>query len=235
MKPTSRNTLKDRLRALLYRSFQIILALLVLPYLLIGIYSFQAIRPISTLMLADSVMMRPWQRSWVTLDDMAPTLVQSVMMSEDGRFCSHSGVDWQALNAVVDDALSGERTRGASTIPMQTMKNLFLWSQRSFLRKALEIPQALFADLVWSKRRMLEIYLNIVEWDPGDLRRRSGCAALFQCLRCPSVGPSGRAAGRDTSQSETTQSGRSVTGTEPSGQYDRGARATLGRLHQMHL
>lgn len=163
----SRNTLKDRLRALLYRSFQIILALLVLPYLLIGIYSFQAIRPISTLMLADSVMMRPWQRSWVTLDDMAPTLVQSVMMSEDGRFCSHSGVDWQALNAVVDDALSGERTRGASTIPMQTMKNLFLWSQRSFLRKALEIPQALFADLVWSKRRMLEIYLNIVEWDPG--------------------------------------------------------------------
>jgi monofunctional biosynthetic peptidoglycan transglycosylase len=67
----------------------------------------------------------------VDFDDIAPVLVQSVMMSEDGQFCAHSGIDWEALNLVIDDALDGEATRGASTIPMQTAKNLFLPPTRS--------------------------------------------------------------------------------------------------------
>ncbi len=88
-------------------------------------------------------------------------------MSEDGQFCFHRGVDWGELNAVIDDALDGEKTRGASTLPMQVAKNLFLWPHRSLIRKVFEIPYALFADLVWSKRRMMEIYLNMAEWDEG--------------------------------------------------------------------
>ncbi len=88
-------------------------------------------------------------------------------MSEDGQYCQHNGVDWQALNTVIDDAIDGEKTRGASTITMQTVKNLFLWNSRSFIRKGLEIPLALYVDAIWSKRRQMEIYLNIAEWGPG--------------------------------------------------------------------
>lgn len=71
------------------------------------------------------------------------------------------------MRGVVDDALDGEATRGASTIPMQTSKNLFLWNGRSFIRKAMELPLALVADFVWSKQRMMELYLNVAEWGPG--------------------------------------------------------------------
>ena len=101
------------------------------------------------------------------LDDIRTEVLAAAPESEDGQFRFHRGVDWRELNAVIDDALDGEKTRGASTLPMQVAKNLFLWPHRSFVRKIFEIPYALFADLVWSKRRMMEIYLNMAEWDEG--------------------------------------------------------------------
>jgi monofunctional biosynthetic peptidoglycan transglycosylase len=118
-------------------------------------------------MLRDLVFLRGYDRQWVEFDDISPNLVRAVMMSEDGQFCRHAGVDWGEMRGVVKDALAGEPTRGASTIPMQTAKNLFLWNGRSFLRKAMELPLAVVADFVWSKRRLMEIYLNIAEWGPG--------------------------------------------------------------------
>lgn len=151
----------------LRRLVQAVLALLILPYGLIVLYSAAFIHPVSTLMARDLATLDGYQREWVAFDDIAPVLVQSVMMSEDGQFCSHRGIDWVQLNAVIDDALDGAPSRGASTIPMQTAKNLFLWNGRSFVRKALELPLAVAADAVWSKRRMMEIYLNVVEWGPG--------------------------------------------------------------------
>lgn len=149
------------------RIVRIAIALVLLPYLLILIYALPFIRPVSTLMLADLALLRGYDRRWVDLDDISPNLVRSVMMSEDGQFCFHGGVDWTQMRGVVEDALDGETTRGASTIPMQTVKNLFLWNGRSFVRKGLELPLAISADFVWSKRRMMEIYLNIAEWGPG--------------------------------------------------------------------
>ncbi|MEQ8308848.1 MAG: monofunctional biosynthetic peptidoglycan transglycosylase [Hoeflea sp.] len=145
----------------------VIVAVLALPYLLIPLYAWQQVRPVSTLMLAETVSGRSYDRQWVGFDMIAPVLVQSVMMSEDGQFCAHSGIDWEALNLVIDEALEGEATRGASTIPMQTAKNLFLPPSRSVVRKALEIPLAMWMDKVWTKRRLMEIYLNIAEWAPG--------------------------------------------------------------------
>ncbi|WP_275428774.1 transglycosylase domain-containing protein, partial [Stenotrophomonas maltophilia] len=71
------------------------------------------------------------------------------------------------MNLVVSDAMDGEQTRGASTITMQTAKNLFLWNSRSFIRKGLEMPLAMMTDLILTKRRVMEIYLNIAEWGPG--------------------------------------------------------------------
>ncbi|MGR6432824.1 monofunctional biosynthetic peptidoglycan transglycosylase [Rhizobium sp. PAMB 3174] len=156
----------NRVRPIFRRIVRIALFLLVLPYLLIFVYLLP-VHPVSTLMIADLVTFQGYSRQWVKLDDVAPVLVQSVMMSEDGQFCFHDGVDWEQMRGVVDDALDGEATRGASTIPMQTVKNLFLWNGRSFLRKALELPLALAADAVWSKRRIMELYLNVAEWGPG--------------------------------------------------------------------
>nr|WP_234717035.1 monofunctional biosynthetic peptidoglycan transglycosylase [Ensifer adhaerens] len=144
-----------------------VLGLLLLPYALIALYLIDFIRPVSTLMLRDLVLLRGYDRQWVEFDKIAPVLVQSVMMSEDGQFCIHDGVDWGQMRGVVEDALDGESTRGASTIPMQTVKNLFLWNGRSFVRKAMELPLAIVADFVWSKRRMMEIYLNVAEWGDG--------------------------------------------------------------------
>ncbi|WP_275786123.1 monofunctional biosynthetic peptidoglycan transglycosylase [Pararhizobium gei] len=158
-------------RAALHRRWRqiifIVLAIVLLPYVLIVLYVPGFVHPVSTLMLRDLVLLRGYDRQWVSLDDISPNLVQSVMMSEDGQFCIHAGVDWVQMRGVVNEALEGESTRGASTIPMQTAKNLFLWNGRSFVRKAMELPLAVAADFVWSKRRMMELYLNIAEWGPG--------------------------------------------------------------------
>ncbi|MDW9356715.1 monofunctional biosynthetic peptidoglycan transglycosylase [Sinorhizobium meliloti] len=159
----TRRTWRSRRRRLIV----IVLSVLILPYALIGLYLLEFIHPVSTLMLRDLVLLRGYDRQWVEFDDIAPVLVQSVMMSEDGQFCAHAGIDWAQMRGVVEDALDGEQTRGASTIPMQTVKNLFLWNGRSFVRKAMELPLAIAADFAWSKRRLMEIYLNVAEWGEG--------------------------------------------------------------------
>ncbi len=137
------------------------------PFGLLLLYSIESVKPVSTLMIRDAIIGPGAKREWVALEEMSPRIYQSVMMSEDGQFCAHNGIDWNALNEVIDDAIDGERTRGASTITMQLVKNLFLWPDRSFIRKGLEVPYALMAEAVLSKRRIMEIYLNIVELDAG--------------------------------------------------------------------
>jgi monofunctional glycosyltransferase len=125
--------------------------------------------PVSNIMLLRAIKGNGIDRTWVSLDDIAPALPRAVITSEDARFCAHWGVDWHEFSGVIEDAMDdGEApVRGASTIPMQTAKNLFLWDGRFAIRKVIELPEALWMDLVWSKRRMIEIYLNIVEWAPG--------------------------------------------------------------------
>ena len=118
-------------------------------------------------MLARHALLRPVERSWMPLDRLGTALPAAVVMSEDGQFCRHHGVDWPALGLVLDQAGADGPARGASTIAMQTAKNLYLWPQRSFLRKGLEIPMALIIDAAWPKRRVLEVYLNIAEWGDG--------------------------------------------------------------------
>jgi monofunctional biosynthetic peptidoglycan transglycosylase len=126
--------------------------------------------PFSNIMLLRALSGNGIEKQWVSLGEMSPNLPRAVISSEDARFCQHWGVDWTEFqDAVLDPLLDdGEApTRGASTISMQTAKNLFLWDRRFNVRKILEVPLASWMDLVWSKRRMIEIYLNIVEWAPG--------------------------------------------------------------------
>jgi monofunctional biosynthetic peptidoglycan transglycosylase len=123
--------------------------------------------PVSTLMLARWATLKPVTRTWTPLEKISPNLVAAVITSEDARFCRHSGIDWSAL----DDQLSAEDgpSRGASTIAMQTVKNLFLWPHKSMIRKGIEIPLALAIDFAWPKRRIIEVYLNIAEWGDNGL------------------------------------------------------------------
>lgn len=124
--------------------------------------------PASTLMLAQQFTGRPISQRQVTLDRISPNLIRAVIASEDGNFCRHRGVDWGAIREAVGKATEdGGRLRGASTISMQTVKNLMLWPQGHIVRKGLELPLAYLADLAWGKRRVLELYLNIAEWGPG--------------------------------------------------------------------
>lgn len=145
----------------------VVVIIALIPVVLTLLYIPAFVHPVSTLMLADLATMRGYDRRWVPLDDVAPVLAHSVIMSEDGQFCRHRGIDLGELKGVVEDMMAGETTRGASTITMQTVKNLFLWNGRTLVRKGLELPLAVYFDLVVPKRRILEIYLNIAEWGPG--------------------------------------------------------------------
>lgn len=156
------------IRRMLHAAAFAIVLLAAIPLVLVPIYALPFVRPVSTLMLAEHFSFQPFEREWTPLEKISPVLVRSVMMSEDGQYCFHGGVDWNAMRSVVDQAIGdGEASRGASTIPMQTVKNLFLWNGRSYLRKGLELPLALYADLIWSKSRTMELYLNIAEWGNG--------------------------------------------------------------------
>ncbi|MEM6577898.1 MAG: monofunctional biosynthetic peptidoglycan transglycosylase [Pseudomonadota bacterium] len=100
---------------------------------------------------------------WVPVDDVAPVMARSVVAAEDANFCLHWGFDMTAIRQALDDG-SG---RGASTIPQQTVKNVYLWHGRSWSRKALEALMTPLVEALWSKRRIIEVYLNVAEFDEG--------------------------------------------------------------------
>ncbi|HLO23754.1 MAG TPA: monofunctional biosynthetic peptidoglycan transglycosylase [Methyloceanibacter sp.] len=141
-----------------------LLVLLLLGALLLSILLFRFVNPpITTVMLADKLTGTTLHRQWVPLEDMSPQLPLAVIASEDGRFCLHWGVDWGAMR----DAIKAGAVRGASTIPMQVAKNLYLWNGRSYVRKAFELPLAYVLSLAWPKDRMIEVYLNVAEFGRG--------------------------------------------------------------------
>ena len=118
-------------------------------------------------MLGRKIEGKGYERIYVRLKDIAPVAVASVIASEDARFCRNDRVDWDALHEVLNKAGAHGPTRGASTITMQTAKNLFLWPGRSTIRKGIEIGMALVLGKVWSKAHTMEVYLNIAEWGDG--------------------------------------------------------------------
>src|SRR5260221_3790398 len=138
-----------------------ILVVVLLPYLLVPLY--RTVNPVSTLMVWRWATGARVERSFVPIERMAPALPMTVIASEDGRFCSHRGIDWRELRERLEDVDDISAARAVSTITQQTAKNLFLWSGRSFVRKALELPLALWIDFVLPKRRVLEIYLHIAD------------------------------------------------------------------------
>jgi len=157
----------------------LVLGLLLLPYALTPLYA--VVKPISTLMIWRRISGEPVQRTYVPMARISNTLKLAVLIAEDGRFCEHHGIDFAEIRDAIQDADNIEDMRGGSTITQQVAKNLFLWPQRSYIRKALEIPLSLWIDLVLSKRRILEIYLNIAEWGPsGQFGAEAGSQYAFR-------------------------------------------------------
>src|SRR5665811_95715 len=155
-----------------------VLMLLGLPYLIVPFYAVG--QPVSTVMLWRQLTGARMQRQYVPLSRISPALALAVIVAEDGRFCSHHGVDFAEIRGALADADDLEDVRGGSTLTQQVAKNLFLWPGRSWLRKALELPLALWIDLVLSKPRVLEIYLNIAEWGPnGEFGVEAGSRRAF--------------------------------------------------------
>jgi monofunctional biosynthetic peptidoglycan transglycosylase len=154
------------------------IVLVAIPVVLTPIYLI--VDPISVPMLQRYLTGQPVVRAWGDIDTISDRLKASVILSEDGQFCRHWGVDFSALREEVSDLFAGKPVRGASTITMQVARNLFLWNGESYIRKGLEIPLALYIDLVLPKKRIMEIYLNIAEWGPsGQFGVVAGAQAAF--------------------------------------------------------
>jgi monofunctional biosynthetic peptidoglycan transglycosylase len=155
----------------------VFLLILLLPFVFTLLYG--ALAPVSTVMLWRWAKGERVERIWVPLDRVAPALVMTVIVAEDARYCRHHGIDFESVVEIVETEGLRE-ARGGSSITQQTAKNLFLWPTRSFFRKALEVPLALWLDLVLGKRRVLEIYLNIAEWGPtGEFGIEAGARRAF--------------------------------------------------------
>jgi monofunctional glycosyltransferase len=156
----------------------VIVVFLALPYVIAPLYRF--VDPVSTLMLWRWATGARVERVWLPLDRIAPALPHAVIVAEDGTFCRNRGIDLGAMREALQQYDDSGRERGASTITQQTAKNLFLWQGRSVIRKALEIPLAIWLYIVLPKRRVMEIYLNIVEWGPnGEFGAEAGAHFAF--------------------------------------------------------
>ncbi|MGV1014833.1 MAG: monofunctional biosynthetic peptidoglycan transglycosylase [Methyloceanibacter sp.] len=142
--------------------------LLVLAAVLVSIVLFRFVNPpITSVIAVNKLRGTPVQQHWVPLKDMSRNLPLAVIASEDGRFCLHWGVDWGAVKDAINEGGGLAGFRGASTIPMQTAKNLYLWNRRSYVRKVVEVPLAYVISLVWPKERIMEVYLNVAQFGPG--------------------------------------------------------------------
>lgn len=104
-----------------------------------------------------------YKQNWVKYDDISPHFFTAVIASEDQSFIDHFGFDFKQIEKAMEEQESGKRLRGASTITQQTAKNLFLWSGKDFIRKGLEAYITLWIEIIWSKKRILEVYVNIAE------------------------------------------------------------------------
>lgn len=144
----------------------ILLALIAVP--VVGVALFAVVPPTPTiLMLQQAAGGRGLDYRWRGLNDISPNLVNAAIAAEDARFCSHRGFDMEAIQKALDHNAEGGRIRGGSTISQQTAKNVFLWPSRDWVRKGLEAGYTVLIETVWSKRRIMEVYLNVVEWAPG--------------------------------------------------------------------
>jgi monofunctional biosynthetic peptidoglycan transglycosylase len=143
--------------------------------LLVALFSFVN-PPRGLYMLAETWRLGGIERDWVPLEDIAPQMARSVVAAEDANFCLHWGFDMKAIRAALDKGAN----RGASTITQQVVKNVFLWQGRSWARKALEALLTPVVELFWTKRRIVEVYLNVAEMGEGVFGAEAAARHYFK-------------------------------------------------------
>ena len=135
--------------------------------------------PITWLMVQRLFEGKGFDRRWVLLSDISPQLVRAVIASEDSGFCQHHGFDLTAIEKALHHNAVSERIRGGSTISQQTAKNVFLWPHRDWVRKGLETWFTVLIEGLWGKPRIMEVYLNSIEWGPGVYGAEAAAQANF--------------------------------------------------------
>src|SRR5258708_5193709 len=171
--------MSDGRRGVLALIKRIVALLIAVPLALIIVFRFIP-PPITPLMVIRLIQGYPLHRSWTAYDDISPALAHAVIAAEDNLFCEETiGFDIVALRGQIDAWHDGKRPRGASTITMQTAKNLLLWPGRDPIRKLAEAWLTPQIALLWPKRRVLEVYLNIVEFGPGIYGAEAAARSFF--------------------------------------------------------
>jgi monofunctional glycosyltransferase len=167
---------KGGLRRFIWRS---VLVCLIVPVVWALFYRFVPI-PGTFLMAQRAIEGYDTRRNPVRLAEISPNLVRAVIASEDAKFCSHAGFDWKAMQTAMKSNERGRKLRGGSTISQQTAKNVFLWPQRSYVRKGLEAGFTFVIETLWPKRRIMEAYLNVAEFGPGIFGAEAGALTHFK-------------------------------------------------------
>jgi len=136
------------------------------PVIMVAVYRFVP-PPVTFLMVQRMFEGHGFERKWVPIERISPALVRAVIAAEDARFCEHHGFDVEAIEKAMKANAQGKKLRGGSTISQQTAKNVFLWPGRDWVRKGLEAWFTVLIEVGWGKERIMEVYLNSIEWGPG--------------------------------------------------------------------
>ena len=175
--PSYRRQRKGR-RGIFGWLWRIILWLFLGSIVLVVIYRFIP-PPITATMVGDVIAGRGLSKDWMSLDEMDRDLVRAAIAAEDGKFCQHSGFDWDAISDAARRNASGGRIRGGSTISQQTAKNVFLWQGGGYARKGMEAYFTFLIEHIWGKRRIMEVYLNVAETGIGTYGANAGAERYF--------------------------------------------------------
>ncbi|WP_369058175.1 monofunctional biosynthetic peptidoglycan transglycosylase [Caulobacter sp. 73W] len=150
------------------------------PVLTVIVYRFVP-PPVTFLMIQRMFEGKGLDRKWIALDDMSPALPRAVIAAEDAKFCQHNGFDFTAMQkAMKNNERRPSKIRGGSTISQQTAKNVFLWPQRSYVRKGLEAYFTVLIETIWGKKRIMEVYLNSIEMGPGIYGAEAAAQRYFR-------------------------------------------------------
>ena len=155
-----------------------LLIVFVAPALVLAVYRFVP-PPLTPLMVIRLFEGHGLSKDWVPLTRISPNLQRAVIASEDAKFCQHHGFDWEAVDNAIERNAKGRRTVGASTISMQTSKNLLLWPGRNFIRKGLEAYLTVWLEALMPKKRIMELYLNEIEWGEGIYGAETAAQTYF--------------------------------------------------------
>ncbi|GAB2179685.1 monofunctional biosynthetic peptidoglycan transglycosylase [Dongia sp. agr-C8] len=136
--------------------------------------------PLTPLMVIRLVQGHGFSKDWVSYDQISPNLPRAAIAAEDSGYCAHYGFEWEAIQKAWNRNAKSKRIRGGSTISNQTAKNAFLWPDRTYIRKALEYYFTGLIELMWGKRRILEVYLNVVEFGPGVYGAEAAAQTYFK-------------------------------------------------------